>query len=384
MKNHSCHTSLFLEKYGGIKLHQVSGRYLHYGHIEDSLKMFSENLKVNITGYSTWGIPIHSFKFGEGPTKILAWSQMHGNESTTTKAVLDIINGIYLGASIFEEILTHCTICMIPMLNPDGAKAYTRENANSVDLNRDAQNLSQVESQVLRKIFDDFQPDFCFNLHDQRTIFSAGERNSPATISFLTPAMDEERSVTYFRKQSMKVIALIAQELDMIIPGSVGRYDDAFNLNCTGDTFQNSGVPTILFEAGHFPGDYEREETRKLMGATIFSALNAIASGIYTESDPGDYFKIPQNEKLFMDVLLKNALIGGERVEVGIQFREVLENEKIVFVPVIQKIGPDLKLYGHKEIDCKNQPVHLANKSLISENDIVKEIYINNELLAIN
>jgi hypothetical protein len=47
---------------------------------------------------------------------------------------------------------------------------YTRLNANEVDLNRDSQNLTQPESKVLREIFDLFQPHYCFNLHDQRTI----------------------------------------------------------------------------------------------------------------------------------------------------------------------------------------------------------------------
>jgi murein tripeptide amidase MpaA len=46
------------------------------------------------------------------------------------------------------------------MLNPDGAKSYTRVNANEVDLNRDSQNLTQPESRVLRTAFDLFQPDF--------------------------------------------------------------------------------------------------------------------------------------------------------------------------------------------------------------------------------
>jgi murein tripeptide amidase MpaA len=37
-----------------------------------------------------------------------------------------------------EKILDAFTFYCIPMLNPDGA-AYTRENANKVDLNRDSQ-----------------------------------------------------------------------------------------------------------------------------------------------------------------------------------------------------------------------------------------------------
>src|SRR5690606_18803559 len=99
---------------------------------------------------------------GDGPIKILMWSQMHGNESTTTKAVLDLINFLLEGSEMSNSILERCTIKIIPILNPDGALAYTRVNANGIDLNRDAQNLSQPESKVLRAVFEDFGPDYCF------------------------------------------------------------------------------------------------------------------------------------------------------------------------------------------------------------------------------
>jgi hypothetical protein len=59
----------------------------------------------------------------------------------------------------------------------------------------------------------------------------------------------------------MKAIDLIAginTVLQRYIPGQIG-IDDSFNLNCIGDTFQAMGVPTLLFEAGHFEGDYQRE-----------------------------------------------------------------------------------------------------------------------------
>ena len=49
---------------------------------------YSNLLKNNILGYSVKGLPIHELQVGFGKQKILMWSQMHGNESTTTKAKL--------------------------------------------------------------------------------------------------------------------------------------------------------------------------------------------------------------------------------------------------------------------------------------------------------
>ena len=61
---------------------------------------------------------------------------MHGNESTTTKALFDVLNVFADDDSKdVKKILNDCTIAIIPMLNPDGAKAYTRTNANDIDLN---------------------------------------------------------------------------------------------------------------------------------------------------------------------------------------------------------------------------------------------------------
>ena len=52
--------------------------------------------------------------------------------------------------------------------------------------------------------------------------------------------------------------------LQTVIPNQVGVYDDAFNINCVGDTFQSENVPTMLFEAGHFPNDYGRDKTTRI------------------------------------------------------------------------------------------------------------------------
>src|SRR5690606_8390446 len=186
---------------------------------------------------------------GHGPIKILMWSQMHGNESTTTKAVCDLINFLLEKSETSKSILEGCTIKIIPVLNPDGASAYTRANANGIDLNRDAQNLSQPESKALRGIYRDFGPDYCFNLHDQRTIFNVGNLPRPATVCFLAPTYDEQRSISITRGKSMKLIVAMEQELQKIIPGRIGRFDDAFNPNCVGDAFQMMDTPTILFEA---------------------------------------------------------------------------------------------------------------------------------------
>ena len=341
---------------------KLAGRYIPLAAIEPLILSLKDKFTVTKNGNSVEGLPIYKIKIGNGKMKILMWSQMHGNESTTTKALFDFFNLLKKDEKIVDEILSKCELHIFPMLNPDGALAYTRINKNQIDLNRDAQNLSQPESKILRTAFDEIKPDFCFNLHDQRTIFNVGKTAKPATISFLTPAEDEERNLTGARKKSMELIAKMNELLQKYIPGQVGRYDDTFNINCVGDTFQSSGVPTILFEAGHYQGDYKREKTREYIFYALIQALFTISTTEITGQAFESYFDIPENGKQFYDILLKKVpFISANETEfsdVGVLYKEVLENDDILFEPTFEKIQSLQYLYGHKEYaDCS---LHLS------------------------
>lgn len=376
----------FIKQYSNLKESSLTGRYINFDHISKALQNASLHFNIEIIGNSVLGEPIHLIKIGEGKIKIFLWSQMHGNESTTTKAVFDLLNAFkeFKEDAVIKDILDNCSLFIIPMLNPDGARAYTRVNANNIDLNRDAKNLEEVESRILRKVFDDIKPDFCFNLHDQRTIFSAGEKEFPATLSFLTPSEDIERSMTPNREESMRVIASIFKDLSPLLPNSIGRYDDGYNANCTGDTFQGLGTPTILFEAGHSYNDYHREKTREYVFSAIISGLNAIATNNYKNEDTAVYLNIPENEKLFYDLILRNAKINGRAMDVAIQFKEVLKDSEIKFFPVIENILPKLAFFAHREINCHFQNISLPDHNPLCENVVVEKILLKNEILMIN
>ena len=386
MKNEMLRNIFEDEFYDQIKFSKVTGRYVSNSSLKLVLDEFKKEFDVNILGQSVQGRSIYRVKLGTGKIKILAWSQMHGNEATTTKAVFDLFNTLKMGKDqlAIKSILKNCTLHIIPILNPDGAEVYTRVNANHIDLNRDLQNLSQPESRILKDEFDQFKPDYCLNLHDQRTIFSAGNHSKSAVLSFLTPSKDEERSIDANRKLSMALIAGIAQDLSVYLPGSIGRYDDAFNINCAGDTFQNLSVPTILFEAGHSPGDYEREETRKQVYRALISCLHQISQKSIELPEYQDYFNIPENEKLFNDIVIRRAILNGKRVDISIQFRETLENGKILFIPVVEKIATEIQNYGHKEIDAEENVIKTADGSEFLENVVVSKIILNNEELEVN
>lgn len=329
----------------------LSGRYITLNDIEPLLALYN----ANEISKSVQGLPLYRIEWGSGPVKIFMWSQMHGNESTTTKAVFDLL--AYLNSN--PSYQTQISLRILPMVNPDGAVAYTRNNANDVDLNRDAKQLSQPESQFLRDEFDDFKPHYAFNLHDQRTMYGVGDK--PATISFLAPSADENRLFGSSRTQAASLIAQVAKRLYAHIPNQIGRYDDAFNPNCTGDAFQSAGVPTLLFEAGHYQDDYEREDTRKFVFYALQYALDAIVQ--HKSSDLDTYLQIPENEKRFFDVLIRDTAynVNGQlkQGDIGINFKEAIQDGKFTLKPVYASEGDLSNHKGHREIGAVK--THLIN-----------------------
>lgn len=358
---------------------RLTGRYITLDMLLPLLKEANDTVQFSIVGTSELGKDIPMFRLGTGKKVVLAWSQMHGNESTTTKAIFDFLKfcrqKVYFRSET-DEFLTSYSFYIIPILNPDGAEAYTRVNSNGVDLNRDAQALSQRESNVLAAVFKNLNPQLCLNLHDQRSIYGF-DSGLPATVSFLAPSANSEQNVTKSRAVAMKHIIAIYDCLQMYIPGQVGRYDDSFNANCVGDTFQMAGVPTILFEAGHTQDDYQREKTREY----IFYALLQLFGFTMSSGrifNVGDYEAIPQNKVNFKDVIIRNVKIQStdgllpisdqskeNLCDVAIQYEEKLHNGVIQFIPILDGIGDYSSFFGHKEISLEGHKILINSQRII-------------------
>jgi hypothetical protein len=323
------------------------GKWITFKNIENLFLKHQEVFEVKQLGFSEHRRPIYKLKIGSGKKRILLWSQMHGNESTGTKALFDVFNCFSnCTDEEFKVILKECTLVFIPMLNPDGSEAFTRVNANNIDLNRDAVDRLAKESNLLRAFLEDFNPQFCFNLHDQRTIFGVEGTKNPATISFLAPSEEETRAVTKGRIQTMNVIVAMNTFLQKIVPGFVGRYTDEFYPTATGDNFQKLGFNTILIESGHFPHDYQRETAREHTFYAILQGLYHVAtSNDFNDYEP--YFRIPNNAKLFYDVIHRYS---NSKQDVAYQYKDEIINDQLV--SKLNKVDKkDLKMkFGHNEI----------------------------------
>ena len=345
----------YRELYCSHKNEDISGRYITNRHLEPFLELLNKNCSKTVLGISVLGKPIHLIATGSGKTKLLIWSQMHGNESTTTRAISDFMSFLTSNNLLAERFREQFTFKIIPILNPDGAELYTRENANDIDLNRDFINLSQPESKLLMELYNDFTPDYCFNMHDQRTIFSVGDTSKPATISFLAPSFNNNCDINAIRERAIKIIVDMNKLLQQLIPEQVGRFDDNYNRNCVGDTFQTLGTPTILFEAGHYQDDYQREITREIVFVSLIAACESIIDKTYLDNRIVDYMNIPQNKTLFYDIVYKNVKINYDTNEIlsifAAQYKEVLKEGSIVLIPYISDVNVSENIRGHLEYD---------------------------------
>jgi hypothetical protein len=295
-------------------------------------------------GRSIHGRPIRAVTYGTGPTTVLLWSQMHGDESTATMSLADLM--AWLGdpsdvdRALRARLAAQLTIVMVPMLNPDGAELFQRENAVGVDVNRDAARLATPEARTLKALRDSIRPAFGFNLHDQGARILTGRDGRQVGIALLAPAADEGRGYAGARAAARLVASGLIGVVEGEIPGRVAKYEDDFNPRAFGDLMQRWGTSTVLIESGALPDDPEKQRLRAINVVAILSALDAIGSGRYRDADPRVYDALPMNARTAVDVVVRGARVvlpGAEplAVDLALNYDEPLTRRR----PRVREVG---------------------------------------------
>jgi len=265
-----------------------------------------------VAGESAEGRDIRHLSFGEGPTTVLLWSQMHGNESTASMALADIIRFFHEQPDhpLARRIADGATVHMIPMLNPDGAERFQRRNAQGIDVNRDARRLQTPEGQVLKAVRDEVDPAFGFNLHDQSAAVRVGRSDRGVAIALLAPAFNAARDVDEKRRRAMQVATLLIDAVTPLVGDHVAKYDDTFNPRAFGDLMGAWGASTVLIESGAWENDPQKQYLRKTNFVGILSALDGIATGRYARYDPSVYESLEYNGRRVTDLLISGGTIA--------------------------------------------------------------------------
>jgi len=389
LKNESIHRQLF-EGYANYKEESVSSKFITHRLLKTLIEKLPKNLfTVAEVGKSVEGKSIFSIKIGNGKEKVLIWSQMHGNENTATIALLDIFNFLSADDSFDDfrkTIFSELTLYFVPMLNPDGADKYKRENAIGIDLNRDAIRLVSPEAKILKKLHKQIQPDFSFNLHDQDNKYTVGKSSKSAVISFLAPPFNYEREINYVREKTMQVIANIKNAMSEFISEHIGRYSNEYEPRAFGDNFVKWGTSSILIETGGWKYDEKKQFRRKLNFTAILTGLGSIATKNYELQSIKDYNDIPENKKHLFDVLLKNlfCIVNDKqfKIDIGITLTEKLDTaaNSFYYVSEIEEIGDLTGFAGYSEIDCTGMFVEsgkVSQDSYLFDNQLTKTQLLN-------
>jgi len=319
------------------------------------------SFKLHKLGESVQHRNIYQVEYGYGEKKVMLWSQMHGDESTATMALMDIFNFLSGSNDEFDSVRTlikeNTLLYFIPMLNPDGAEIFNRRNAMGIDINRDARAGTTPEGKILINAAKAIEPQYGFNLHDQQLYYAAGFSNKPASISFLAPAYNYERDTNTIRSDAMRMIVGMNQLLQNYIHGGVAKYDDSHEPRGFGDNFQKWGARTVLIETGGYANDPEKQYLRKLNFYIILNSLIDIATDNYKKYDANDYEDIPENRTKISDLVIRNISYKTDslnyKTDLAIyQDQYSLEEGDYFLRGRVADVGDLLESYGYNELDA--------------------------------
>ncbi len=265
--------------------------------LESLHRQFPESSRLEPVGSSYEGRTIHLLSLGTGPTEVMLWSQMHGDEPSATPALLDVAHYLLSHAQepLPAAILEGLTLRMVPMLNPDGSERYQRRNAQAIDINRDALDLATPEGRLLRELRGRFEPLLGFNLHDQNRRTGVGDTRALATAAVLAVSGDEANTLTPGRGRAMRACSAIVESLEPHLPGGVARYDEDWSPRAFGDNLTAWGTPVVLIESGGIPVGADASVLVRLNFVALLRVLSELVRDDLESFDPATYRDLPRN-----------------------------------------------------------------------------------------
>ena len=315
-------------------------------------------------GRSGEGRRLAVLSLGTGPTKVLLWSQMHGDEPTATSALVDLLS--YLGknreGAATQRLLSELTIYLLPMLNPDGAERTTRRNAQGIDINRDALRLQTPEGRFLKAVRDRFRPSFGYNLHNVSPLTVAGPGGDQVALAFLSVAYDEALTENEGRRTTKRLAVFLQDFLAPWAAGKLARYDSDYMAPAFGDAMTRWGTATLLIETGGWNGPDEAGTLVRLNFVALLGSLQALADGSLAALDPKVYDALPvlSREGIFDVVIREATVLNGAGLPPYVA--DVAVNRPILFVgtgprmrPGVVDLGDLTEFKGKEEIDAKGK-----------------------------
>jgi hypothetical protein len=144
-----------------------------YNRIDALANANNDVLQKQVIGQSVLGRNITAIVIGNGSRNVIIDGCIHGNEKAAAFSALRIVELLvefYRSDAWWRSKLANdWRVFVIPVLNPDGFAANTRENANGKDLNRQfppGATTTEPEAWALRWLMGNYTPTVYINLHE--------------------------------------------------------------------------------------------------------------------------------------------------------------------------------------------------------------------------
>ncbi len=131
----------------------------------------SDIVTMRSIGNSVQGRPINALFIGKGTRYFIADGAIHGDEKSGAHAIVrfaELVVEWYRSSASWQKKLSEFKLILIPVLNPDGYVADTRENGRSIDLNRQfppGATTTEPEAWSLRWLMGNFTPTHYVSFH---------------------------------------------------------------------------------------------------------------------------------------------------------------------------------------------------------------------------
>lgn len=272
----------------------------HVRNTRQQLNQSGQNEGVNKQMFSSVkGRPIKVLVFGQGQRTVLVLGGIHGNEPASVELSKALVQQLQvLPASELAE-----RVVIIPVVNPDGLSANTRNNAHQIDLNRNFPTrdfiegakagqyyggrvaASEPETQAIMQMITRYQPALIIAFHAPM-----------ACINYDGPAENIVQRIA--ERNHFPVVTQFPQPT----PGSLGTYYG-----------KERSVPVITLEL--LPGQRQWERH----GNAILNAIGVLHGDKYAAAAGNTISTLPtQNLVICLDAGHPSEVSSGRTVQNGV------------------------------------------------------------------
>ena len=214
--------------------------------------------------------------------RLLVLCRQHGDEPASTEALLHLIHSAAFGGDpALHSALSHVTLYVVPMVNPDGADAGTRVNGVGADLNRDWGVFAQPETRAVAAAAKCIRPALVVDAHnwDGNDEYNADCIEIPREME--TPS---GRAAHALQQQAVRDLALCGYAVHPTAWGADS------NPHLAHRWFVHSQTPSLLVEThSGSPADRADFERREGMYVALVHSLIRHASAPWLhQANQGD------------------------------------------------------------------------------------------------